>query len=237
MDQARRQFRRLFSHATRVEVCLFDAENGAETARYDLPGRTGDIWHGLVSPRRAGPGAHYAFRVHGPNEPEKGHRFDAGVALIDPYARELSAGAPPRSRVIDRAFDWDGDRPPAIPWRDTLIYELHVKGLTKLHPAVPEAWRGKYLGLTVAPVIEHLKSIGVTAVELLPCQSFLSEQFLRDRNLSNYWGYNSVAWFSPANEYAVHGRGARVQDHGQDPACRGHRGDPGRGVQPHSRGQ
>jgi isoamylase len=192
------------SNATRVEICLFDAESGAEAARFDLPARTGDIWHGLISPRRAGRGTHYAFCVHGPNEPEQGHRFDAAAALIDPYARELSRGRPLRSRVIDGGFDWGGDRPPAVPWRDTLIYELHVKGFTQLHPAVPADWRGKYLGLTVAPVIEHLKSIGVTAVELLPCQSFMSEQFLRDRGLCNYWGYNSVAWFSPANDYAVH---------------------------------
>jgi isoamylase len=194
----------LFSgHATRVEVCLFDAESGAETARYDLPGRTGDVWHGLLSPRRAGPGAHYAFCVHGPDDPQNGHRFDATVPLIDPYARELSARLPLRSRVIDHAFHWEGDRPPTIPWRDSVIYELHVKGFTRLHPAVPEKWRGKYLGLSVAPVIEHLKSIGVTAVELLPCQSFISEPFLADRKLSNYWGYNPVAWFAPANEYAV----------------------------------
>jgi len=191
------------SNATRVEVGLFDADSGAEVARCDLPSRTGDIWHGLISPGRAGPGTHYAFYVHGPNEPEKGHRFDATAALIDPYARALSPGQPLRSRVIDRGFDWGADRPPAIPWRDTLIYELHVKGFTRLHPAVPVDWRGKYLGLTVAPVIEHLKSIGVTAVELLPCQSFVSEQFLRDRGLCNYWGYNSAAWFSPANEYAL----------------------------------
>ena len=192
------------SNATRVEVCLFDAESGAELERCDLPARTGDVWHGLISPRRACPGAHYAFHVHGPNEPEKGHRFDGAVALIDPYARELSRSAPLRSRVIDGAFDWADDRPPANPWRDTVIYELHVKGFTQLHPAVPAQWRGKYLGLTVAPVIQHLKSIGVTAVELLPCQSFVSERFLSDRGLRNYWGYNSLAWFAPANEYALH---------------------------------
>jgi glycogen operon protein len=191
------------SSATRVEVCLFDADSGAELARHDLPARTGDVWHGLIPPRRAGPGAHYAFYVHGPNEPEKGHRFDPTAALIDPYARRLTHALPLRSVVTDGAFDWGGDRPPANPWRDTLVYELHVKGFTQLHPAVPPEWRGKYLGLTVAVVIEHLKSIGVTAVELLPCQSFVSEQFLLDRQLSNYWGYNSVAWFSPANEYAV----------------------------------
>jgi isoamylase len=191
------------SHATRVEVALYDAQSGAEVARYDLPGRTGDVWHGLASPRRAGPGTHYAFHVHGPDQPEQGHRFNASCALIDPYARELSMSAPLRSRVIDRSFDWGADRPPSIPWRDTIIYELHVKGFTRLHPAVPETWRGKYLGLSVAPVVEHLKSIGVTAVQLLPCQAFISEQFLRDRKLSNYWGYNSLAWFAPATEYAV----------------------------------
>ena len=194
----------LFSgNATRVEVCVFDATSGVEIARYDLPARTGDVWHGLISPRRAGPGTHYAFCVHGPNDPQNGHRFDPTVPLIDPYARELSARLPLRSRVIDRAFQWKGDRPPTIPWRDSIIYELHVKGFTQLHPAVPVKWRGKYLGLSVAPVIEHLKSIGVTAVELLPCQSFVSEQFLLDRKLTNYWGYNPVAWFAPANEYAV----------------------------------
>jgi isoamylase len=194
----------LFSaHATRVEVCLYDAQSGAQVLRYDLPARTADIWHGLISPRRAGPGTHYAFVVHGPEDAQHGHRFDAGVALIDPYARELSTKMPLRSRVIDRHFDWGADRPPSIPWRDTVIYELHVKGFTRLHPAVPEKWRGKYLGLSVAPVIEHLKSIGVTAVQLLPVQAFMSEQFLLERNLRNYWGYNSVAWFAPANEYAV----------------------------------
>jgi isoamylase len=194
----------LFSgNATRVEVCLFDAASGAETARYDLAARTGDVWHGLVSARGAGVGTLYAFCVHGPNDPQQGHRFNPAVPLIDPHARALSRGAPLRSRVIDPAFRWEGDRPPSTPWRDSVFYELHVKGFTRLHPAVPEKWRGKYLGLTVAPVIEHLKSIGVTAVELLPCQSFVSEQFLLDRHLTNYWGYNSIAWFAPANEYAV----------------------------------
>ncbi|HEX3398669.1 MAG TPA: glycogen debranching protein GlgX [Steroidobacteraceae bacterium] len=191
------------SHATRVEVCLFDAGSGAEIARYDLPGRTGDVWHGLISPRYGSPGTHYAFCVHGPSDPQSGQRFDASVPLIDPYARALSSGSPFRARVIDPAFHWDGDRPPTIPWRDTVIYELHVKGFTRLHPAVPEKWRGTYLGLSVAPVIEHLKSLGVTAVELLPCQAFMSEPFLLERGLHNYWGYNPVAWFAPANNYAV----------------------------------
>jgi isoamylase len=191
------------SKATRVEVCLFDAESGAEIARHDLPGRSGDVWHGLISPRHGGAGLHYAFCVHGVNDPQNGERFDASVPLIDPYARALSVRTPLRGRVIDPAYHWHGDRPPTVPWRDTVIYELHVKGFTRLHPAVPEKWRGTYLGLSVAPVIEHLKSLGVTAVELLPCQAFVSEQFLLDRKLRNYWGYNPIAWFAPANEYAV----------------------------------
>ena len=191
------------SHATRIELALFDAVSGAESARCDLPARTGDVWHGFLPARCAGPGMHYAFFVHGPNEPERGHRFDPSVALLDPYARELSFTNPLRSRVVHGHFDWDGDRPPAIPWLDTVIYELHTKGYTCLHPDVPKRWRGKYLGLTASPVLDHLKFIGVTAVELLPCQSFVTEPFLRARALTNYWGYNSVAWFSPANEFAI----------------------------------
>ncbi|MGA9027641.1 MAG: glycogen debranching protein GlgX [Steroidobacteraceae bacterium] len=194
----------LFSSAAdRVEVCLYDETSGEELSRHELPGRTGNTWHGMVSSRRARPGTPYAFRVFGPNDPQNGLRFDPDSRLIDPCARRLSAAAPLRSLVVEPGFKWEADRPPSTPWRDTLIYELHVKGLTRLHPAVPEAWRGKFLGLTVAPVIEHLKSIGVTAVELLPCQSFISEQFLLERGLRNYWGYNPVAWFAPAGEYAV----------------------------------
>jgi glycogen operon protein len=191
------------SHATRVELALYDAVTGAETARCDLPGHTGDVWHGSLAARRAGPGTSYAFFVHGPNDPDEGHRFDATKPLLDPYARDVAPGGPLRARVVDGQFAWDSDRPPAIPWRESVIYELHVKGYTQLHPGVAERWRGKYLGLTAAPVLAHLKSLGVTAVELLPCQAFVSEQFLQDRGLTNYWGYNSVAWFAPATQYAV----------------------------------
>ncbi len=190
------------SHATRIEVALFDA-GGAERLRYDLPGRTGDVWHGFLAAPSAAPGVHYAFYVHGPDDVGKGHRFDSTVALIDPFARQVSTGRPLRSRIIDGRFDWGEDRRPAVAWRDTIIYELHVAGFTRLHPEVPEPWRGKYLGLTAQPVLDHLRYIGVTAVELLPCHSFVSEAFLSRRGLVNYWGYNPVAWFSPANEYAI----------------------------------
>ena len=191
------------SHATRVELCLFHPVSGAETARFELPARTGDVWHGLLSPRRVPPGTPYGFCVYGLEDVEAGLRFDPAAVLLDPYARSLTRGDPPRARVTGRAFEWQNERPPAIPWRDTVIYELHVKGFTQLHPAVPPEWRGKYLGLTVPAVIEHLKSIGVTAVELLPVQAFSTEAFLRERKLVNFWGYNSLAWFAPANEYAI----------------------------------
>ena len=190
------------SHATRIEVCIYEPD-GALRRRCDLPCRTGDVWHGALSPGLAGPGSRYAFHVHGPDEPQLGHRFDPGPALIDPYARSLSASGPLHSRIVDDRFDWAGDRPPSIPWRDSLIYELHVKGFTQRHPDVPPPWRGKYLGLTSDRVIRHLQDLGVTAVELLPVQAFVSEPFLHERGLTNYWGYNSVAWFAPAAEFAV----------------------------------
>jgi len=191
------------SHATRIEVCLYDATSGLPTWRCDLPARSGDVWHGAAAPAAAPLGSPYSFHVHGPNAPQLGHRFDADVALIDPYARALSRTLPLRSIIVDGHFDWGGDRPPAVPWRDSVIYELHTKGFTQLHPEVPTAWRGRFLGLTAPPVLQYLKSLGVTAVELLPCQSFVSEPFLRERGLTNFWGYNTVAWFSPANEFAV----------------------------------
>ncbi len=190
------------SRATRVELCLFD-EAGEERARVDLPARTGDVWHGFLSPRRARPGTGYGYRVHGPQQPERGLRFDPGVVLLDPHARAVTATVPPRARVVEREFDWSGDRPPAVPWRDTVVYEMHVKGFTRLHPGVPESWRGKYLGLTAPAVVSYLESLGITSVELLPCQAFQSEPFLLERGLVNYWGYNQIAWFAPATQYAV----------------------------------
>jgi len=194
----------LFSrHATRVEVRLFDSAGGGETGRHELSERTGDVWHGFLPAHCASPGVDYAFHVHGPHDPAQGHRFDPTVALLDPYARELSGTRPLRSRISDGRFGWDGDRPPCTPWRDTVIYELHPKGFTQRHPGVPAAWRGKYLGLTAPAVIAHLKTLGVTAIELLPVHAFISEPFLGERGLTNYWGYNPVAWFAPARDYAV----------------------------------
>ena len=196
-------------HAERMVLVLWDEADQAR--EFDLPARSGDVWHGLLPAELARPGTRYAFRAHGPFDPAAGHRFDAQKLLLDPYARELllpAANAPPPlrtplARVSDPAFDWEDDRPPAVPWRDTLIYELHVKGFTRRHPQVPEHLRGTYLGLASAPVIEYLKSLRITAVELLPVQGFVAETFLLERGLTNYWGYNPLAWFAPAAQYAL----------------------------------
>jgi isoamylase len=218
----------LSSNATRVDLCLFDATGRRETARLTLPGRTGDVWHGFLPARFGGPGTLYGYRVDGPYEPAAGHRFNPAKLLIDPCAAALageldwhpsligaaagndavpdprdSAGHVPKSRVVDPAFDWGNARSPHVPWRDTIIYELHVKGFTQRHPAVPAHLRGKYLGLAEPAVLEYLKRLGVTTIELMPCQAFVSEQFLVERGLTNYWGYNPLAWFAPDARYAV----------------------------------
>jgi isoamylase len=216
--------------ATRVDVCLYDSTGERETARLTLPGRTGAVYHGFVERELARVGTLYGIRVHGVYDPREGYRFNANKLLIDPYARDIvgdvkwhpsilgydvadreglrpsladSATSMPRCRVIDGQFDWEDDKQPAVPWRDTFIYELHVKGFTQLHPDVPPEWRGKYLALTVPAVIEHLVRLGVTAVELMPVHAFTSEGFLHERGLTNYWGYNTLSWFAPTSRYAV----------------------------------
>ncbi len=221
-------FAALSANATRIELCLFDATGRVETARLELPARTGNLWHGFLPARFGGPGTLYGYRVHGPYQPAEGHRFNPAKLLVDPCATALageltwhpslkgaepgndwvpdtsdSADYVPRSRVIDPSFDWGGVRSPSVPWRDTILYELHVKGYTMRHPGVPEHLRGKYLGLAEPVVIDHLKRLGVTTIELMPCQSFVSEQFLVERGLTNYWGYNPLAWFAPDARYAV----------------------------------
>jgi isoamylase len=215
------------AHARRVELCLFDAA-GRETSRSDLPSRTGDIWHGLLPAAVGGAGTLYGYRVHGPYQPGEGHRFNPAKLLVDPCAAALvgdviwhpalcgatpgddsvpdprdSAPYVPKCRVVDSVFDWGGVRAPSVPWRDTIIYELHVKGFTQRHPGVPEHLRGKYLGLAQPAVIDYLRGLGVTTVELLPVQSFVSEEFLVRKGLGNYWGYNPLAWFAPDARYAV----------------------------------
>jgi len=214
--------------ATEVELCLFDAITHAELHRLKLPAHTAGVWHGFLPTPWAHEGLLYGWRVHGKYQPDHGLRFNPNKLLIDPYARVLkgefqwhlsvfgfedpehediqntqdSAPFIPKCVVSQPVFDWQGDYPPSIPWRNTIIYEVHVKGFTQLHPQVPEAHRGTYLGLAHPAVIQYLKQLGITAVELMPVQEFISEEFLVKKNLLNYWGYNSIAWFAPARAYA-----------------------------------
>jgi glycogen operon protein len=219
-------------HATRVELCLFgEAAIGAESARVELQERTGDIWHGYLPGIR--PGQAYGYRAHGPHVPTEGHRFNPAKLLLDPYGRAISgtiqwsdalAGYPlrssdpdrdliadttdsgpvmPKSLVIDPAFDWGNDRAPQTPLNRTLIYECHVKGMTMLHPGVPERLKGTYLGLASEPILDHLLQLGVTAVELLPVHHVAAERRLMEQGLTNYWGYSSIGYFSPDSRYAT----------------------------------
>ena len=206
----------LFSaHAERVELCLFD---GHTMHSYPLPGSTDQIWHGYLP--GAAPGLCYAFRVKGPDTP--GHRYDPNHSLIDPYARELtgvfSYGHPPsatnglKSRVVDESFDWGDDTPPETPWSESILYEVHVKGATRRHPRVPEHLRGTYAGLASQPMLEHFKQLGITAVNLLPVHCFLDEERLVHSGRTNYWGYNTLAFFAPEPRYAAHLNGQSVMD-------------------------
>jgi len=227
------------SSATRIELCLFDRVDGPATATVTLSGRSGHVHHGHVAGVRAG--QIYGLRVHGPYEPRTGLRHNPHKLMVDPYARAIAwprqgrdlhhdyrpgdpasdltidtrdnATSAPKSLVIAEDFEWGDDRPPAVPWEDTLIYELHVKGMTRLHPAVPPALRGTYGGLATPPVIEHLRSLGVTTVELLPVHEIYDEPHLRQRRLTNYWGYSTLGFFAPTARYAADKRpGAAVAE-------------------------
>jgi len=232
----------LFSeHATAVDLCLFDhPEASAEVARIRLPERTDLIWHAYLPDVR--PGQLYGYRVHGPYDPEHGHRFNPAKLLLDPYAKALSgtirwsdalsgyamdrpeaerdlhpdpadsAGGLPKCVVVESAFSWGDDRQPRTPWNRTVIYECHVKGMTMLHPEVPEPLRGTYLGLATDPIIDHLKGLGVTAVELLPVHHFVTERRLYELGLVNYWGYGSIGFFAPDVRYATAGLGQQVAE-------------------------
>src|ERR1700682_143530 len=225
-------------HATRVELCLFDDVYGKETARVALPEQTRHVWHAYL--QGVGPGQMYGYRVHGRYAPRDGFRFNPNKLLIDPYARAIrgaidwktpifayrlgsrtedltrdvhnSARGMPKSMVVDDHFDWGNDRPPRVPFSETIIYETHIKGISMRHPDVPEDQRGTYLGLASEPIIDHLCSLGVTAVELLPVHQFIDDKFLLDRGLTNYWGYNSIGFFAPAGRYASGDRGQQVSE-------------------------
>jgi isoamylase len=215
----------LFSSvADRVELCLFD-ENGVET-RMDLPEATALCWHGYVPD--ALPGQRYGYRVHGPYDPRNGLRCRPSKLLIDPYAKALEGqvdwdeslfeyhfGSPddlsneddsathiPKAVVINPYFEWENDRHPRTPWHETVVYEVHVKGFTMSNPRIPEAFRGTYAGLAHPASVEYLLSLGVTAVELLPVHQFIHDSHLVDQGLRNYWGYNSIAFLAPHNDYS-----------------------------------
>jgi glycogen operon protein len=220
----------LFSeHATRVTLCLYDSSNDARPSlQIDLPEQTDMVWHGFI--RGIEPGQLYGYRVHGPYDPAAGHRFNPAKVLLDPYARGIgrkvheadenfgyvighpggdmtrddrdNAATAALAAVIDPVFDWAGDAPPRTPWHETIIYELHVKGFTKRHPDVPEALRGTYAGLASAPAIGHLKDLGITAVELMPVHHHVDERRLIEHGLTNYWGYNTLAFFAPDVRWA-----------------------------------
>ncbi len=222
----------LFSEiAEKVELCLIDDENG-ET-RIELPEVDGFVWHGYVPGLL--PGQRYGFRVHGPYDPEHGHRCDPDKLLLDPYARAIdgemegdpslfsypmsdvnrgttgersgldSLGHTLLSVVVNPFFDWDQDRAPRHEYHDTVIYEAHVRGMTMRHPGIPEELRGTYAGIGHPAFIEHLVDLGVTALELMPVHQFVNDFHLQDKGLSNYWGYNTIGFFAPHNAYATSG--------------------------------
>ncbi len=222
----------LFSeHAERVELCLFDSAGHKEVQRIALREQTDLVWHCYLPEAR--PGLLYGYRVHGPCAPADGHRFNPNKLLLDPYARDIvgplvwtdahfgyrvddaatdlafdprdNAPQMPKCRVTDPAFSWGDDRSPNIPWHEMVIYELHVRGFTINHPDVPAALRGTYAGLATAPVIEHLQRLGVTSVELMPTHSFIDDRHLVDQGKRNYWGYNSIGYFSPDQRYSASG--------------------------------
>jgi isoamylase len=219
----------LFSaNAEKVELCLFDKKGRREIERITLPERTEDVWHGYVS--YVAPGQLYGYRVHGPYDPAAGHRFNPHKLLIDPYSKRLAghiawsdahfayrvgskredlsfdrrdnARGMPKSVVVDQAFTWGDDRHPQVPLDHTIIYEAHVKGLTKLREDVPPGMRGYFDGLAAPGMIEHLHRLGVTAIELLPVHAFVDDRYLIQKGLTNYWGYSTLSFFAPEQRYA-----------------------------------
>ncbi|MBA3522802.1 MAG: glycogen debranching protein GlgX [Gemmatimonadales bacterium] len=228
-------------HATSVELCLFDRPDDIlESVRIPLHERTDQIWHAYLPDAR--PGQLYGYRLHGPYKPGDGHRFNPAKLLLDPYAKAVSgtigwsdalsghsiqhheperdlipeaadgAHGMPKCVVVESAFSWGDDQHPRTPWNRTVIYECHVKGMTMLHPEVPEELRGTYIGLATDPIIDHLLSLGVTAVELLPVHHFVTEPRLASLGLVNYWGYSSIGYFAPDVRYATGGLGQQVAE-------------------------
>ena len=213
--------------ATKVELCLFDDQGEKEIERIELPEYTDEVWHGFVPDAR--PGTIYGYRVHGPYEPENGHRYNPNKLVLDPYAKAVvgklrfgpelfgyklesfddrtfddrdSAPLMLKCRVVDPAFTWGRVRAPNVPWDRTIVYELHARGFTKLHPDVPEPLRGTFRGLGHPSVVDYLRRLGITAVELLPIHTFVDDPYLLEKGLVNYWGYNTISFFAPERRYA-----------------------------------
>lgn len=225
-DGAGVNFALFTENATRVELCLFyNGMNTQEHTRITLPEYTDHVWHGYLPD--VGPGQLYGYRVYGPHAPEQGHRFNPHKLLLDPYAKAIvrppiwddrllgyskgndlilddrdNASIAPLGVVIDPSFSWGEDRLLQTPWHKTVIYEAHVKSLTALHPDVPPHLRGTYLGVASDPVIQHLKSLGITAIELLPIHQHMDEAFLQEQDKVNYWGYNTLGFFAPDIRYS-----------------------------------
>ena len=218
--------------ATGVELCLFNSKDDeAENEKIKLIERTHQVWHCYLPDVK--PGQLYGYRVSGPYEPENGHRFNPNKLLIDPYAKSIagtidwhdslfayeigsededlsyseSDSAPfiPKSVVIDSDFDWEGDEPQRIPYHQSIIYETHVKGFTKMNPDIPEEIRGTYSALCHPATINYLKDLGVTAIELMPVHHFITDRSLKEKGLTNYWGYNTIGFFAPDVRYAGKG--------------------------------
>nr|MDQ3101882.1 glycogen debranching enzyme GlgX [Bacteroidota bacterium] len=209
-------------NATGVDLCLFNSPDQTEQ-RIRLRERTEHVWHCYLP--GIAPGQHYGYRVFGPFDPENGDRFNPNKLLIDPYARAISGtihwndalfgykigdgtedlsfsesdSAPfvPKSIVVDTRFDWEGDRPLNRPYHRTIIYEAHVKGFTRTHPKIPKELRGTYAGLCHPVTIAYLEELGITAIELMPVHHFITDRYLKDKGLTNYWGYNSIGFFAP----------------------------------------
>ena len=226
-------------NATGVELCLFDAENEDTEIKLKITERTNLIWHIYIE--GICPGQLYGFRVYGPYEPQNGHRFNPHKLLADPYAKAMagkidwndalfgyiignkdddlsysevdSAPYVPKSVVIDPAFDWQDDKRPDITYENSIIYEAHVKGLTKLHPGIPETIRGTYAAVGHPVMIDYLKRLGITAIELMPVHDFLSDRHLEEKGLSNYWGYHTIGFFAPDARYCSSSKnGAQVNE-------------------------
>jgi len=217
-------------HAEKVELCLYDERH--ERQRIPLPERTDHVWHGYLPQAR--PGLTYGYRVHGPQRPQDGHRFNPNKLLADPYAKDFvgslrwhdalygytvgskrgdlsfdrrdSASFMPKCRVLEGAFSWGDDRRPSVPWHEMVVYELHVKGYSMRHPLVPQPLRGSYAGLSTMPAIDHLRRLGVTTVELMPVHAFINDRYLAEKGLQNYWGYNTLGFFAPEQRYSASGK-------------------------------